>query len=143
MTKNMHETEACMLQSKSLKRCDGWEKGKHKSCVCQFRVFSAPATTRYFCVRSQLRFLPSRGIQLDRAAVCYFSSHHCWCCCCCCCYTPLLKGEEKAAEIFLTQTIIFFYWNIWGPHSEYYGEILDFMSTLQEYCYYLWQCDNA
>ena len=57
----------------------------------------------------------------------------------------LLKGERKGCRDIFDPNYYFFYWNVWGPHSEYYGEILDFMivSTLQEYCYYLWQCDNA
>ena len=146
MTKNMHETEACMLQSKSLKRCDGWEKGKHKSCVCQFRVFSAPATTRYFCVRSQLRFLPSRGIQLDRAAVCYFSSHHCTAISSCWCFSTKhflsSQGGNKKAAVFFDPNWYFLLkylrptFKVFNVSIKYYVDILDFMtmSIFQEYC---------
>ena len=94
------------------------EKKKHKSCVCQFRVFSGPATTRYFCVRSQLRFLPWRGIQLDRAAVCYFSSHHSYCYCC---YCPILHHpisvhtvheRDGCTDIFVP-ILVFLEYSMW------------------------------
>ena len=102
------------------------EKKEHKSCVCQFRVFSGPATTRYFCVRSQLRFLPCRGIQLDRAAVCYFSSHHCYyyccCCCCCCCCYPLLHRPfsvfSRGERYFWPKLFLLFSIEIYEAHIQ-------------------------
>ena len=48
--------------SKTLRMSRGWK-------IFPSSVFSGPATTRYFCVRSQLRFLPRRGIQLDRCVL--------------------------------------------------------------------------
>ena len=48
--------------TKTLRMSGGWK-------IFPSSVFSGPATTRYFCVRSQLRFLPRRGIQLDRCVL--------------------------------------------------------------------------
>ena len=48
--------------TKTLRMSRGWK-------IFPSSVFSGPATTRYFCVRSQLRFLPRRGIQLDRCVL--------------------------------------------------------------------------
>ena len=48
--------------SKTLRMSRGWK-------IFPSSVFSGPATTRYFCVRSQLRFLPRQGIQLDRCVL--------------------------------------------------------------------------